>query len=132
MVAEIAGLSPMRVSAYAILPAVPPNFSFMPSTWKQTFKACIFSGRMWSEKCPGKSIIRSYASDPETMISIDPSNEFEITLSDTTQPVVCAGFRRRKGGHVRILDNLIMGNNTHGPAGKTREDVTGVGYRIGK
>jgi hypothetical protein len=44
----------------------------MPFTWKQTFKACIFPGRMWSEKWPGKSIIRSYASDPEIMISIDP------------------------------------------------------------
>src|SRR4030042_471871 len=118
MVAEIAGLSPMRVSAYAILPAVPPNFSFMPSTWKQTFKAWIFSGRMWSEKCPGKSMIRSYAIDPETMISIDASNKFEILFGDTTQPFVCAGFRRREGGQVRILDNLLIGNNTHGPAGK--------------
>jgi hypothetical protein len=64
------------------------------------------------------------------MIFIDLSYEFEITLSDTTQPVVCAGFSRREGGRVRILNNLIMGNNTHGPTRKTRGDTTVIVYAI--
>jgi hypothetical protein len=66
------------------------------------------------------------------MIFIDLSYEFEITLSDTTQPVVCAGFSRREGGHVRILNNLIRGNNTHGPTRKTRGDTKVIVYAISK
>jgi hypothetical protein len=63
------------------------------------------------------------------MIFIDLSEEFEITLSDTTQPVVCAGFSRREGGHVRILNHLIMANHTHGPTRETR-GTTVIVYAI--
>ena len=59
-------------------------------------------------------------------IRIDPSNDFEIALDETTQPIVSAGFRRGKPGKIRFLDNLIGGDHTHHPAGKSPRDITGV------
>jgi len=60
------------------------------------------------------------------------SNYFEIIIGDTAQPVVYAGFSRLAGGHFWIVNNLIRGNNTHGPTRKTPGDAIVVVYLIGK
>jgi hypothetical protein len=65
-------------------------------------------------------------------ILIGLSNEFEIMLDDTLQPVVDAGFSRGEWAHFRIVNDMIGGNETHEPARKTRRDVTVVVYPIGK
>jgi len=48
----------------------------------------------------------------------DLSKDFEILLGDATQPLVNAGFHGCEAGHAGIFDDLILGDNTHGPAGK--------------
>jgi hypothetical protein len=59
---------------------------------------------------------------------INLSDNLEITLSDEMQPVVDAGFVGGENGHVRILNNLIVGDNTDGPARKAPGGSTGIVY----
>ena len=62
---------------------------------------------------------------------INLSNNLEITLSDAGQPVMDAGFVGWENGHVRIFKNLIMGDNTDGPARKTPGGSAGIVYPMG-
>jgi hypothetical protein len=57
---------------------------------------------------------------------IDLSKDLEIPPGDTTQPIMNAGFHRCETGHVGILDDLILGDNTNRPAGKAPGDAAVV------
>src|ERR1700730_13085418 len=52
-----------------MLPAHPPNSRRSDGTRKETFRMWICSGRMWSLKRPGNTMIESKANDPQ--ISVD-------------------------------------------------------------
>ena len=55
-------------------------------------------------------------------IPIDLSKNFEVLFGDTTQPVMNAGFQRGETGQIRVLDDSIIGDHAHGPAGKAPGD----------
>src|SRR3990167_4336615 len=60
------GSCPKSARLYAMFPAVPPKFSSTASTAKLTLMVCSLCAKKWSRKCPGKSMMRSYAMEPET------------------------------------------------------------------
>ena len=59
-------------------------------------------------------------------IGIDLSKDFKIPLGEATQPVLNPGFHRCEPGEVRILDDLVLGDDTHGPAGKSPRNTAVV------
>ena len=51
-----------------MFPAQPPNSRRMSGTRKDTFRMCTWCGRMWSAKRPSKTMMESYAMEPQISV----------------------------------------------------------------
>jgi hypothetical protein len=60
------------------------------------------------------------------------SNNFEIIIGDTVQPIACAGFSRCECGHFRVVNDFIFFNDAYGPTGNTWRDTAIIVYPVGK
>src|SRR5262245_3231786 len=58
-----------------MLPATPPKCVRRLSMLNETFRMCSFSGRMWSLKRSGKTMMWSRAREPDTRMVIESSRD---------------------------------------------------------